>query len=110
MVEIRQILQHLGSQMAVVNRIGLAHAEMMHQAHVASHLDFMTASQYAAFVAWPGDQAPASEGGSAAPHAMEEDGVEQDASQAGTEIIEIDDDDDAEEEGTDVEDSDDSFS
>lgn len=97
MVEIRQMLQHLGAQMAAVNRIGLAHAEMMRQAHAASHLDFMTASQYAAFVAWPGDQAPASEGGSATPHVMEEDEVEQDVSQAGTEIIEIDDDDDSEE-------------
>ncbi|WVY89972.1 hypothetical protein V8G54_035486, partial [Vigna mungo] len=63
MFEMRQMIQRLDAKMEAVNRIVLAQAEMLRHAFAASHLDFMTLVEYAARVAWPGDQAHSSEGG-----------------------------------------------
>ncbi|WVZ20114.1 hypothetical protein V8G54_007436 [Vigna mungo] len=86
----QQMIQHLGAQMAAVNRIGLAQVAMMRQAFTATHIDVMTPTEYFVFVAWPGDEAHTSGGGgtSSGAQAMEEDGTEEEDSDAGTKIAE----------------------
>ncbi|KOM58126.1 hypothetical protein LR48_Vigan11g116000 [Vigna angularis] len=65
----------IDAKLEAVNQIGQAHADMMRHVYASSHPGFMTPEDYAARVAWPGDQAHFSGGGgtSSGVHAMEED-------------------------------------
>ncbi|KOM55433.1 hypothetical protein LR48_Vigan10g132500 [Vigna angularis] len=80
----------LDAKLEAVNRIGLAHADMMRHVYASSHLGFITPEDYAARLAWPRDQAHSSGGGgiSSGAQAMEED--EEDESDDGEEEDESD--------------------
>ncbi|KOM37962.1 hypothetical protein LR48_Vigan03g134400 [Vigna angularis] len=73
----------LNAKLEALHRMGLAHADMMRQVYASSHPSFMTSEEYAARVAWPGDQtstdggAGTSSGAQAMEESEEEDEEEQ---------------------------------
>ncbi|KOM50095.1 hypothetical protein LR48_Vigan08g092200 [Vigna angularis] len=69
----------IDAKLEAINRMGLAHADMMRHVYASSHPGFMTSEEYAARVAWPGDQTQHSGGGgtSSGAQAMEEDQSEE---------------------------------
>ncbi|KAG2398886.1 uncharacterized protein HKW66_Vig0086330 [Vigna angularis] len=73
----------LNAKLEALHRMGLAHADMMRQVYASSVPGFMTSEEYAARVAWPGDQtstdggAGTSSGAQAMEESEEEDEEEQ---------------------------------
>ncbi|KOM37067.1 hypothetical protein LR48_Vigan03g044800 [Vigna angularis] len=69
----------LNAKLEALHRMGLAHADMMRQVYASSHPGFMTSEEYAARVAWPGDQTSTDGGAgtSSGAQAMEEDQSEE---------------------------------
>ncbi|KOM58360.1 hypothetical protein LR48_Vigan11g139400 [Vigna angularis] len=53
----------IDAKLEAINWMGLAHADMMRHVYASSHQGFMTPEEYAARVAWPGDQTQYNGGG-----------------------------------------------
>ncbi|KOM58164.1 hypothetical protein LR48_Vigan11g119800 [Vigna angularis] len=72
-------MAEINDKLEAIYRMGLAHIDMMRHVYASSHPSFMTPEEYAARVAWPGDQTQHSGGGgtSSGAQAMEEDQSEE---------------------------------